>query len=502
MKLSVNEEEFPQPTTDVVVRQDPGFPEWEALQQQREKELALLQTITKLVNASIDFHELLAIILKNVCETLGWNLGEAWLPSTDESVLECSPVWYSNSDTLEEFRLWTKGFVFSAGAGLPGRVWLSKQPEWNTNVSQESNILFFRASLATQVGLKSALGVPVLSRGEVLAVLVFFMFEDRNEDLHLVEIISAIAHQLGTLMYVKRMEQTYRASEARYRRILDDHERSEAKLQRYAQELRDTQHLVENRASELLADHETLKKVHKKLKKSEASLRDLNRSKDKLFLMIANNLQAPFAALLGLAEGLMHNSVVLSQTETSHMSERLMLSLQQVLQFADNLLQWSTLQGGLLRYSPQVLSLETLLQQSMSLLAEAYQQKSLNCGYTLEKPLTVFADPHMVQSILHNLLSNAVKFTPLNGTIRLLAFQKNKDVEIHVVDTGKGMTSQELALLFDWEKCPQQREAPHGIGMGLLLCKELVEQNHGRLWAESQPGQGSTFKLTLPLANS
>jgi GAF domain len=146
-----------------------------------------------------DFHPRLKEVLEVVCVATGWNVAEAWIVNEDKTVLECSSAYYTTTSGLEKFRKLSEKMFFASGIGLPGRVWSSKRPEWDADVSEMSENLFLRASIARQVGIKAGLGIPVLDRGEVRAVMVFYMLERKEQDRSLVDLILA-AIELGLLM--------------------------------------------------------------------------------------------------------------------------------------------------------------------------------------------------------------------------------------------------------------------------------------------------------------
>ena len=194
-----------------------------------EEQVHLLQTLMLAIGDCGDFESALAVILRIVCETKGWNYGEAWIPCTDETVLKCSPAWYShvasvsggNSTILNKFRSFSEDFKFPRGTGLPGRVWSSQESEWQEDASGESTENFLRAHIAMECGLKAGMGIPLVINEQVLAVLVFFKFESSKEDMRLVESISAIAAQLSSVIQRKQIEQELRKSEQMLQLIMD-----------------------------------------------------------------------------------------------------------------------------------------------------------------------------------------------------------------------------------------------------------------------------------------
>jgi len=165
---------------------------------EHDEQLNLLQTITMEVAAAGDVGSALEIVLRRVCEKTNWALGQAWLPNKEKTLLECGPVWVCGGPELGSFRTESEKNQFPPGIGLPGRVWQSKAPAWIDDVRDDTN--FPRAGAARKLGLKSAVGIPILSGDEVIAVIEFFMREPRHENEQLVKVIAAVAAQLDLAM--------------------------------------------------------------------------------------------------------------------------------------------------------------------------------------------------------------------------------------------------------------------------------------------------------------
>lgn len=172
-----------------------------------ESEIQMLQTLNQAMSEAPDFQTALTIALGLICEVTGWDYGEAWIPYEDGTLLELSPACYINTHrgsayvpALEQFRLCSEAFILSPGAGLPGRVWSSGQPEWVYDVSVQSETYFLRNQIALAFGVKAGFGVPILANHQVLVVLVFFMLSVRSEDKRLVELTRVAATQLGVLL--------------------------------------------------------------------------------------------------------------------------------------------------------------------------------------------------------------------------------------------------------------------------------------------------------------
>jgi PAS domain S-box-containing protein len=187
-----------------------------------EEEIHLLQTTTQAIVSSSDFHSALEVTLHQVCESIGWNFAEAWIPCKDGTTLECSRGWYASTTSLEKFRVESEKMSFALGRGLPGRTWLSKQAEWINDVSIEPYQVFNRFEIARSNGLKASFSIPVIASDQVLAVLVLYSFEARAEDKRLVELVSAVATQVASVIQRKQAEEALRQAEEKYRTIFEN----------------------------------------------------------------------------------------------------------------------------------------------------------------------------------------------------------------------------------------------------------------------------------------
>ena len=172
---------------------------------QSKEQLSLLQTITMEVAAADHFSSALEVVLRRVCEKTGWVIGQAWVPNHDGTALDCGSVWFCGNGELRDFRAASEASHFRLGVGLPGRVWESKQPAWIEDVRDDPN--FPRTATARNIGLKTAVGIPILSGDKVIAVIEFFMRESRSKSEQLVKVIAAIAAQLNLVMERKRAEE-------------------------------------------------------------------------------------------------------------------------------------------------------------------------------------------------------------------------------------------------------------------------------------------------------
>lgn len=200
-------------------RVDAQLVEQAAILRRADEELSLLHSIMMEVAPARDLTASLQIVLRRVCEKTGWAIGQAWVLSPDGSQLVCSTAWFAVVPGLEEFRAVSLATTFEPGIGLPGRVWASKQPSWIRDVTVDTN--FPRTSAARHVGLKAALGIPIVAAEQVVAVIEFFVDDPRDEDERLVRLIATVAAELHLVLERKRAEDALRDREAALRLSYD-----------------------------------------------------------------------------------------------------------------------------------------------------------------------------------------------------------------------------------------------------------------------------------------
>ncbi|MCX9026401.1 MAG: PAS domain S-box protein [Candidatus Methanoperedens sp.] len=186
-----------------------------------EDDVHLLPGMILEISQAKDLRSAIEVALKNICEIKGWNYGEAWIRTKDGSALECIPEGYCSSVNLMKFKELTQDFIFPLGKGMPGRIWRSKNYEWVPDVSLVSEFDFPRAGFAREAGFRACLGVPIIASDEVLAVLVFLMFESKEEEMRLIDFISVAAAQLGSVIQRKKAEEMRRAASLYARNLIE-----------------------------------------------------------------------------------------------------------------------------------------------------------------------------------------------------------------------------------------------------------------------------------------
>lgn len=239
---------------------------------------------------------------------------------------------------------------------------------------------------------------------------------------------------------------------------------------------------------------------HKKLIEAQTeNLQMISKIKDKLLAVIGHDLRTPLANLRNMVE--MFEADYISPDEIHWLMKDINPLVKSAELTLSNLMDWagSHIRGRNINSARlDIFLLGVEMEQTFS---HALHRKNIEFLNQASAGQSVVADENHVKVILRNLISNAIKFTDAKGTIKLSSTYKENRVIISVQDTGKGMSSEEISRLF----YPQTHFSQpgtlgeNGTGIGLLLCKELVELNGGKMWISSKPGKGSTFFFSLPL---
>lgn len=247
------------------------------------------------------------------------------------------------------------------------------------------------------------------------------------------------------------------------------------------------------------------KQIEHTLQTYTQELEKTNKTKDKFFNIIAHDLRNPFAGIMSLSD-IMQTSLVENNNEQASIflkyTHMIFNSSKSALSLIDNLAQWAKTQTGNIAVNHRKVSFNFLVSITIPIVSGNAFNKNISIETDLTEEDIVYADEYLITTVLRNLLTNAIKFTHTNG--KIVVSTKNKDgfFEVSVNDSGIGMNPQNLEKIFkiDSKFSNLGTNNEKGTGLGLILCKEFVELQGGRIWVTSNVGIGSTFTFTLPLA--
>jgi signal transduction histidine kinase len=242
-------------------------------------------------------------------------------------------------------------------------------------------------------------------------------------------------------------------------------------------------------------------KTHLRIQQHRKELQSLNATKDRFFSIIAHDLKSPFNQLLGLSELIESLAAKSDDEEIRNMALLINESAKKGKDLLENLLDWSRNQTGSISFNPTDVSLKVLVDDILEMTRYYAKQKSIEINLNIPEDLMVVADENMLKTVMRNLLTNAIKFTPNRGIIQVGATRGQDHIHITVRDNGVGIKPEILPKLFRIDQNPTTKGTSEekGTGLGLILCKEFVDMHKGKIWAESTPGEGSIFHVTLPV---
>ncbi|WP_010663660.1 sensor histidine kinase [Marinilabilia salmonicolor] len=249
----------------------------------------------------------------------------------------------------------------------------------------------------------------------------------------------------------------------------------------------------------LVTDVSAKVKMENRLKESEAHLRDLNDTKDKIFSIIAHDLRSPFQAIIGFASLLNDGIEEQSIPEIKNMARQISNMSEQTYKLLDDLLTWSRSQLGQLKPVPVPLNLKHLVERCYNQLSLVADKKSIRLNCDVSDDLYIRADKDMLEFIVRNLVHNGIKFTRNGGQVRCWSALDGSKALLHVEDTGIGIQEVKQKEIFslsaNLSTSGTSEEA--GTGLGLMLSKQMVDLNKGKISVFSEPGKGSRFTVTF-----
>ena len=252
-----------------------------------------------------------------------------------------------------------------------------------------------------------------------------------------------------------------------------------------------------------VGNHISLKHTREQLKNANDKLLQVIHEKDKFFTIIAHDLRNPFIGISSLSQIMVEQLGSLQLDEMEEYAREIHHASTNAFNLLKNLLSWAKSQTGRMDFVPQQLDVHELISETIAFIQEAAILKNIDIESQIAEGLSVFADKEMVATVMRNLVSNAVKFTHAGGKVRISCERSDQHIRISVVDNGIGMTSKMVEEIFriDVSNGRKGTNGEPSSGIGLLLCKEFTERNGGTITVESQPDQGSTFNITLPVSN-
>lgn len=234
----------------------------------------------------------------------------------------------------------------------------------------------------------------------------------------------------------------------------------------------------------------------KEIGKRSLELEQLNEVKDKFFSIISHDLRSPINGLTGVLD-LMDKDHIKPE-ELPFLIKELKVQFNHTKSLINNLLDWALLQMDKLTIQTEKINVRQLVDENFKLLSSIHLKKIEMINLVPEN-LYAMADLNTISLVFRNLILNAIKFTDSGGKIWVDAKENENDLTISVSDNGVGITPEVQSIIFEKTAGYTTRGTANekGTGLGLILCKEFVERNGGKIWVNSELGKGSIFSFTL-----
>jgi signal transduction histidine kinase len=247
------------------------------------------------------------------------------------------------------------------------------------------------------------------------------------------------------------------------------------------------------RINKLLIEHQ------EEIKKRSIELEQLNQVKDKFFSIISHDLRSPMNALSGILDLLSEKQI--TQEEFAVLTKEMRVQFNHTRTLINNLLDWALLQMDKLNIQPEKIELSKVINENFTLV-KSLHLKEMNLVNKVESGIFGWGDLNMINLIFRNLILNAIKFSDKGGLIEISSKQEGDFHVMAIKDYGVGINPEVQKILFDKTTGYSTRGTANekGTGLGLILCKEFIEKNGGKIWLESEEGKGSTFYFTIKKA--
>jgi PAS domain S-box-containing protein len=402
-------------------------------------------------------------IIQAVCERLGWHAGALWAVDRPAGVLRCAGFWPAAS--FPEFRKNALRLELASGQGLAGRVWASSRPAWIPDVLKDEN--FPLAPFAAREGLHGALGVAVASGVQVHGVLTLYHREIREEEEDLLRVLAGVGGQVGHFADRRKAEDEIRraAEEARgaYKELI----RKQERIVR-SEKLSSLSTLASGVAEEVGGP---LESVHQALQRMEPALIEAGKKAEEAAGRKGRTIRTEIQSLLKLIRG------------AGRAAEEGRGVLKDFQNFVPD------------PRTAEPADLNGCLEEALAALRQKLARPGLRVVKDLKPLPQVRCTRSQIVQAFQHLLSNAAEAIEKRGAVTVRSQRDGDHVVVEVADTGRGMEPEVQKKIFE----PFFTTKPGAKGLGLALAATIVHSHGGRITARSRPGQGSTFRVELPI---
>jgi signal transduction histidine kinase len=514
--------------------------------------------VTRILSESDSLSDAAPKILQLIAETLSWDIGEIWSVDKDQHVLRCVEMWHKEGLGIEAFEALSRHVTFPSGTGLPGLVWSKGGPIWSNDVGTHRN--FPRVHLAQKIGLRTGVGFPILRGNHVLGTISFFSREIREFDKEMYGMLSSIGEQIGQFMERKLSDQmalqATKAEQSIGAAILENAPIGIARLNKnlvitesndvFSKQFgialdellgkfvfalpidlpneqlltvvqqgipfsRDNFRVVvdgSDRLSECFFDlaiwpvkgEDGLTNSVILLTVDVTERVKLGKQREDFVATLSHDLKNPLIGqnrMLGL---LLEGRLGPLQEEQAKILSLFKAGTDEMLELIGILLDVYRYEGGAQQLRIEQLDAKQLISGCIDQLNPIAKAKGITIRSTFPEALPAMpGDQLALKRVVMNLLDNAIKFTPAGGLIQFFCQYTGSSFIITVEDNGSGISAHELQSLFQrFSQSGSGQRHKAGTGLGLYLCRQIVEAHGGKITCASEEGSATTFIVTLP----
>jgi len=246
--------------------------------------------------------------------------------------------------------------------------------------------------------------------------------------------------------------------------------------------------------------NKNLQNTNLQLAESEKRLSKFLLVKETLFGIITQDLKSPLNSLKGFLSLMQHHPETFSPEELKGVAGDMYASFDKITLLMNSLVQWSQTQTGDLAYNPNHFNITAMVEQVIAFYSQMAKGKKIKVTNSIKDDIIVNADKDMINFTLRNLVSNAIKFTHEGGNVEITAKNRGKNmILVSVKDTGVGMSQELLEKIFqpDIHISMLGTNNEKGSGFGLMMCKDFIQKNEGKIYIESEEGKGTSVHFTL-----
>jgi PAS domain S-box-containing protein len=438
-----------------------------------ERRLAAQYETTRVLAEADTPAEANAKILETICESLDWDYGAFWRVDTHAQRLRCATLWHRSTVSAPTFEALTRASVLPLGAGLPGRVWADLQPAWIPEIAGDAN--FPRREAAEEDRLHAAFAIPILLRGECLGVLEFFSQEARPPDLAILEMMNNLGTQIG--QFIERHQMRARVTQS------------------------------EKLASLGMLSAGVAHEINNPLAYVANNLAVLERDGRFLLALVATYEHANEVLATARPDVVRHVAKLAAEFDLTYVKENMPAILQstrqgikRVADIVQNLRGFARLDHAAVDQA----DIHETLRTAVEMLRGRLDRRNITVEEHLGQLPPVAGSPAQLNQVFLNLLVNAMQAIEsthrADGRIAITTEASNGEIVVEVADNGCGIPDDVLPQIFD--PFFTTKGIGDGTGLGLSITHSMVQDHGGRLEVESVPGQGTRFRVFLPVARS